>query len=136
MPDGAPYTISDLAENFDVTARTLRFYEDCGLLAPERHGRTRLYSERDRKRLRLILRGKRLGFSLEEIKEMLDIHYARPGEVTAPDAMRARIAAHRARLAQRREDAEIALDWLDALENRIDRLAPREERRAAGARAS
>jgi DNA-binding transcriptional MerR regulator len=130
MTDGAPYTISDLAESFEVTARTLRFYEDCGLLAPERHGRTRLYSERDRKRLRLVLRGKRLGFSLEEIKEMLDIHYARPGEVSAPDAMRARIAAHRARLAQQREDAEIALDWLDALEGRLDRLAPREARHA------
>jgi DNA-binding transcriptional MerR regulator len=135
MLRGAPYTISDLAEAFGVTARTLRFYEDCGLLMPERRGRTRLYSERDRKRLRLALRGRRLGFSLEEIKEMLDLHYARPGEVADPDILRARIAAHRARLAERREDAEIALDWLDALESRLDRLAPDEARRAVAGRA-
>ncbi|MBT5414203.1 MAG: MerR family DNA-binding transcriptional regulator [Rhodospirillaceae bacterium] len=130
MLHGAPYTITELAEAFEVTARTLRFYEDCGLLDPERRGRTRLYSERDRKRLRLALRGKRLGFSLEEIKEMLDLHHARPGQVTEPDALRARIEAHRARLTQYREDAEIALDWLDALEARLDRLVPGAARRA------
>lgn len=135
MLHGAPYTITELAEAFAVTARTLRFYEDCGLLEPERRGQTRLYSERDRKRLRLVLRGKRLGFALDEIKEMLDLHYARPGEVEDAAPLHAKIAAHRARLARHREDAQVALDWLDALEARLDRLVPGAARRASAGRA-
>ncbi len=67
------YTISELAAEFGVTARTLRFYEDKGLLQPMRSGQTRVYSATDRARLRLILRGKRVGFTLEEIREMMDL---------------------------------------------------------------
>jgi DNA-binding transcriptional MerR regulator len=68
------YSITDLAEEFGVTARALRFYEDEGLIAPERIGLARVYSQRDRARLAWILRGKRVGFSLGEIKEMIDLY--------------------------------------------------------------
>ena len=71
------YTISDLAQEFDLTTRAIRFYEDMGLLQPNRQGaggRTRVYSPRDRTRLRLILRGKRLGLSLVETKEIIDLY--------------------------------------------------------------
>lgn len=68
------FSISDLSSEFDVTARALRFYEDQGLIAPERHGLTRIYSKRDRARLAWILRAKRVGFSLAEIREMIDLY--------------------------------------------------------------
>jgi DNA-binding transcriptional MerR regulator len=68
------FSISDLSAEFDVTARALRFYEDQGLIAPERHGLTRIYSRRDRARLAWILRAKRVGFSLAEIREMIDLY--------------------------------------------------------------
>ncbi len=68
------YTIGDLVEAFDVTPRTIRYYEEIGLLSPQRRGQRRIYSEGDRVRLRLILRGRRLGFSLEEIREILALY--------------------------------------------------------------
>jgi len=68
------YTIRQLTKEFNVTARTLRFYEDEGLIAPERRGQTRIYSTRDRARIILILRGRRVGFSLAEIREILDLY--------------------------------------------------------------
>lgn len=86
MPSGAAYavidrhptrdhfSISDLSEEFGVTARALRFYEDEGLIAPERRGTVRIYTQRDRARLAWILRGKRVGFSLGEIREMIDLY--------------------------------------------------------------
>lgn len=70
------YTITDLSEEFGVTARALRFYEDEGLISPERQGLARIYSRRDRARLAWILRGKRVGFSLTEIREMIDLYDA------------------------------------------------------------
>lgn len=74
--DRQSYSISDLSEEFGVTARALRFYEDEGLIAPERHGLSRIYSRRDRARLAWILRGKRVGFSLSDIREMIDLYDA------------------------------------------------------------
>jgi len=77
MPDLAEretFGIAELSEEFGVTARALRFYEDEGLISPERHGLTRVYSKRDRARLAWILRGKRVGFSLTEIREMIDLY--------------------------------------------------------------
>lgn len=71
---GQSYTITDLCEEFSVTARALRFYEDEGLISPSRHGLSRVYSWRDRARLAWILRGKRVGFSLAEIREMIDLY--------------------------------------------------------------
>lgn len=76
------YSISDLCREFGVTARTLRFYEQKGLLSPARRGWTRLFTYRDRARLQLILRGKRIGFSLDEIKDILDLYTVRGGELT------------------------------------------------------
>jgi DNA-binding transcriptional MerR regulator len=76
------YSITELCREFNVTPRTLRFYEQKGLLSPARRGWTRLFSYRDRARLQLILRGKRVGFALEEIKEMLDLYNLRDGQVT------------------------------------------------------
>ncbi|HHC6503225.1 TPA: MerR family DNA-binding transcriptional regulator [Vibrio parahaemolyticus] len=68
------FKISELAKEFDITTRSIRFYEDLGLLAPERKGNTRIYNGRDRIRLKLILRGKRLGFSLADIKELFELY--------------------------------------------------------------
>ncbi len=74
--DRQSYSITDLAEEFGVTARALRFYEDEGLISPERQGLARIYSRRDRARLAWILRGKRVGFSLTDIREMIDLYDA------------------------------------------------------------
>ena len=74
------YTISELSKDFDVTPRALRLYEESGLLAPKREGSKRIYFERDRVRLRLLMRGKRLGYSLSEIKELFDIYDSNSGE--------------------------------------------------------
>jgi len=112
------FTIRDLRREFGLTARTIRHYEDCGLLRPERRGTTRLYGEGDRKRLRLIMRGKRLGFSLDEIRETLELYYARPGEISDPQHHLARIGEYRSKLTALRDDVRIALDWLDTLEAR------------------
>jgi DNA-binding transcriptional MerR regulator len=76
------YTIRQLTKEFSVTARTLRFYEDEGLIAPERRGQTRIYSQRDRARIILILRGRRVGFSLAEIRGILDLYGVRDGGIT------------------------------------------------------
>lgn len=76
------YTIGDLSREFGVTLRTLRFYEDKGLLNPKRQGMTRLYNRRDRARLKLVLMGKKVGFSLVEIKEMLDLYDLKDGQET------------------------------------------------------
>jgi DNA-binding transcriptional MerR regulator len=76
------FTIGDLAREFGVTLRTLRFYEDKGLLTPRRQGMNRLYSRRDRARLKLLLLGKRVGFSLNEIKDMLSLYDLKDGQVT------------------------------------------------------
>ncbi len=77
-----PYTIGQMVEKFDVTPRTLRFYEQKELLAPQREGQKRLYSRRDRARLKLILRGKRFGFSLEDIRQLLNLYDLGDQQVT------------------------------------------------------
>jgi len=91
------FSITELCREFDVTPRTLRFYEQKGLLAPARRGWTRIFNYRDRARLQLILRGKKVGFSLEEIKEMLDLYNLRDGQLTqlkvASAKMRERLEA-------------------------------------------
>jgi DNA-binding transcriptional MerR regulator len=104
------YTISQLAREFEVTPRALRFYEDKGLLTPAREGLNRVYSHRDRARLQLILRGKRVGLSLIEIKEILDLYKVdqRAQAQTALKKYKARILA----LEAQREDVEAAIETL------------------------
>ena len=107
--DNARFTITELAQEFDITPRAIRFYEDLGLLAPERAGRNRVYTQRDRTRLKLTLRGKRLGLSLQEIKQLVDM-YDSPSD-TAPQlqAFLAVLAEHRRQLERQREDLEVTL---------------------------
>lgn len=110
------YTITQLAQEFDVTTRTIRFYEDQGLLNPTRNGQMRVYSSRDRVRLKLVLRGKRLGFSLSEIREMLDMYDAEPGESGQLELFLAKIDERRGLLQQQRHDIELTLKELDDIE--------------------
>jgi DNA-binding transcriptional MerR regulator len=103
------HTITELAAEFDITARAIRFYEDVGLLSPARAGRNRVYTQRDRTRLKLTLRGKRLGLSLLEIKQLVDM-YDSPSDTTPQlTAFLAVLKAHRTQLEQQREDIEITL---------------------------
>ena len=116
-PGAAPtYTISALAQEFALTTRAIRFYEDEGLLAPERRGQTRVYGERERVRLKLILRGKRLGLALSEIGELLDLYEVRRNEKAQLTAFLALLADRRTRLLQQREDIEIVLAEIDGIE--------------------
>lgn len=132
------FTITDLSREFDVTTRTIRFYEDQGLIDPERRGQARVYRNRDRVRLKLILRGKRLGFSLREIREIIDLYDADPSEVSQLRHFLAKIAERRAVLVQQREDIDVILGELDAVESqcraRLDDRAERGDRKGrAGA---
>lgn len=104
------YSIRQLVREFDVTARALRFYEGKGLIAPTRRGTTRLYSDRDRVRLRLTLRGKRLGFSLEECREIIDMYDPQQAG-GAQQLLRLcdKIREHRAELLQKLRDIEATL---------------------------
>ena len=112
--------ISDLAREFQVTTRTIRFYEDEGLLSPTRQGQTRIYGPRDRVRLKLILRGKRLGFSLREVAEMLQMYDAPEGEVGQLRQFITRIRQRRGELQDQRRDIDQVLQELDALESRCE----------------
>ena len=115
---GRTWSIGELAAEFDTTLRTIRFYEDRGLLRPERRGQTRVFSDRDRVRLRLILRGKRLGFALDEIAAVLDMYDTSPGEAGQLEFVIADIAHRRAALLHKRADLDAALAELDDLERR------------------
>jgi len=111
-------TISELAREFNITARTIRFYEDKGMLKPVRKGQRRLYALRERVRLKLILRGRRLGFSLSEIREIIDLYDAEPGEAGQLEHLLNKIAERRGELKQKRADIEVILSELDGIEVR------------------
>ena len=115
----AEFSISDLAREFDVTPRAIRFYEDQGLLAPRRDGQRRIYTPRDRIRLKLTLRGKRLGLTLSEIRELIDMY--EPGRDERPQLERflAVLEAHKASLLQQRADLEAQLTELQAFEKKV-----------------
>ena len=108
---GAPmgrdvFTIRDLSKEFDVSARTLRFYEEKGLLDPARRGEQRLYSRRDRARLAYVLAGKTVGFSLEEVREMLDLYDLGDGQVTQLMVALAKFAVRIVRLERQMADID------------------------------
>ncbi len=112
------WTIREIAEEFDVTHRTVRHYEDLGLITPERRGTTRVYHRRDRTRLALILRGKRLGFPLEEIRTIIDLYDRPRGRASQLEYVLGQIDERRADLEQRRRDLEDALTELGEFERR------------------
>jgi len=112
------WSIAELATEYDVTLRTIRFYEDRGLLTPERRGTVRVYHPRDKVRLGLILRGKRLGFSLDEIATIVDMYDAEPGEEGQLAYLLDQITHRRADLEQRRRDIDETLQELAEVERR------------------
>lgn len=121
------YTISELASEFDVTARTIRFYEDQGLLSPTRtgpSGQKRVYSQRDRTRLRLTLRGKRLGLTLAQLRELLDMYESKADTRQQLQAYLDTLGEHKQKLTQQLEDLHLSLAEVEAQERRvIDLLA-------------
>ena len=110
------WTIAQIAEEFDVTHRTVRHYEDIGLLSPERRGTSRVYHRRDRTRLNLILRGRRLGFNLDEIRTIVELFDLPRGRRTQLEYVLTQIDDRRADLEQRRADLDAALSELDRWE--------------------
>jgi DNA-binding transcriptional MerR regulator len=116
------FTITELAAEFDVTPRAIRFYEDVGLLEPTRAGRNRVYSQRERTRLKLTLRGKRLGLSLQEIKQLVDM-YDSPSD-TAPqlEAFLLVLRNHRKQIELQLEDIRVTLEEIAQHEQRCERL--------------
>ena len=123
--------IAELAREFGVTTRTIRFYEDKGLIMPLRRGQRRIYGTRDRVRLKLIMRGKRLGFSLGEIGEMIDMYDTDPTEVAQLRLVLEKAAQRRAILSQQQRDIADSLKELDALERQCAALLREKEGRRA-----
>ena len=137
---GPTFSISALAQEFALTTRAIRFYEDEGLLTPLRRGQTRVYGERERTRIKLILRGKRLGLSLSEIRELFDLYAATGSERTQLAKFLPMLAERRAMLLQQREDIDAVLAEIAVLERDCRRrlspedAPPTRSLRAPGAR--
>src|SRR5436190_12357968 len=125
--DGSPrpervqtWSITEVAAEFDITLRTIRHYEELGLVAPERRGTARVFHPRDRVRLALVLRGRRLGFSLDEIATIVDMYDAEPGEAGQLRYLVDQIAVRRSDLEQRRRDIDQTLADLDEVQRRCE----------------
>lgn len=114
------FSIAALASEYEVTPRTIRHYEDLGLLSPERRGTARVFHQRDRVRLALILRGRRIGFSLDEISTIVNMYDEQPGEAGQLNYLIAQIGVRRADLEQRRRDIDATLEELDLVEARCN----------------
>ncbi|HDY8160216.1 TPA: MerR family DNA-binding transcriptional regulator [Vibrio vulnificus] len=125
------FKISELAKEFDITTRSIRFYEDVGLLQPERKGNTRIYQRRDKTRLKLILRGKRLGFSLAEIRELFELYDLRQSETQLVKMLNI-IDEKQAILQRQLDDISVVMSELDAAKQRcqhvLHELASRSKR--------
>ena len=121
----AEFSISELAREFDITPRAIRFYEDQGLLAPRREGQRRIYSPRDRTRLKLTLRGKRLGLTLSEIRDLIDMY--EPGRDERPQLERflSVLQSHKASLLQQRADIEAQLGEIQSFEKKVKKQLKR-----------
>ena len=118
----ATYTITDLAREFGLTTRAIRFYEDQGLLHPQRAGRNRIYANGDRVRLKLTLRGKRLGLSLSEIRELIDMYGAAKGDRQQLQRFLEVLQNRRSALEQQREDIEAVLGEIASFEQQCHAL--------------
>ena len=131
------YTITELAREFDITARTIRFYEDHGLLSPKREGaggRSRVYTTRDRTRLKLTLRGKRLGLTLTEIKSLVDMYESPKDTRAQTNRFLGVLAQHRETLEQQREDIDLTLAEITQHEDECKKMLA--DAGAAGARSA
>jgi DNA-binding transcriptional MerR regulator len=130
------YSISELAQEFGITTRTIRYYEDQGLISPERNGLSRIFSNRDRVRLKLALRGKRLGFSLSEIRELFELYDVSRDERRQLEAFLGKLERRRTMLEQQREDIEIMLNEISFFSDQCRRaLRDREEAKGGTAAA-
>ena len=127
------YSITELAREFGLTTRAIRFYEDHGLLAPKRVGRTRVYGNRDRVRLKLTVRGKRLGFSLVQIRELIDMHDSTGDDQAQLERFLEVLEKRRAILHQQREDLEAVLGEIDAFEKQCRELLMRRKEKTGKA---
>ena len=116
------FTITELAAEFDITPRAIRFYEEAGLLEPGRKGRNRVYTARDRTRLKLTLRGKRLGLALQEIKQLVDMYDSQASAAPQLRAFITILAQHREQLEQQRSDIEVTLAEIQQHEKRCRAL--------------
>jgi DNA-binding transcriptional MerR regulator len=116
------FTISQLASEFGVTTRTIRHYEEQGLLNPGREGSNRVFNHRDRVRLKLALRGKRLGFSLNEIRELFELYDSARNESKQLEVFLAKLEKRRAILEQQREDVDVMLNEVNFFANQCRRL--------------
>ena len=125
----ATYNITDLAREFGVTTRTIRHYEEQGLLTPTRQGVNRVFSTRDRVRLKLALRGKRLGFSLQEIKELFDLYDTARDERGQLAAFVDSLDRRKALLEQQREDIEVMLNEVDFFASQCRRLLAQDDKK-------
>ena len=118
------YSITELTREFGISTRTLRFYEDEGLIHPERRGRTRLYRQADRHLIQQVLRGRRIGFTIAEIREIIQVYNEPPGEAGQLKLLMARVAEKRDDLRQKRRDIDETISELDNIEEAcLNRLA-------------
>ena len=128
----ATYTMTDLAREFGLTTRAIRFYEDQGLLHPQRAGRNRIYGNGDRVRLKLTLRGKRLGFSLSEVRELFELYDVSQGEPRQMEVFLAKLERRRTILEQQRKDVEIMLNEINFFAGQCRRMLKEHVDRGAG----
>lgn len=118
------FSIGELAKTLDITPRSIRFYEEQGLLNPDRQGQNRIYRKKDRVRLKLILRGKRLGFSLAETKTLFDLYDSHQNSQIQLEAMLLMTEQKRLHMLQQLDDIQMLMNELDEVENRCkDELA-------------
>ncbi len=120
VKDERLWAVGELAAENDITTRTIRFYEEQGFLKPLRRGRTRFFRQKERVQLKLVLRGKRLGFSLAEIAEIISMYDATPGEKGQLEHFRTKISERRTALLEKQKDIETTLTELDKVEQRCD----------------
>ena len=129
------YSISELAKEFAVTTRTIRYYEDQGLLSPGREGLNRVFTNRDRVRLKLALRGKRLGFSLSEIRELFELYDVSRDEQRQLEEFLERLERRRVLLEQQREDIEVMLTEINFFAGQCRRLLKKGQDSGGGEKA-